>query len=230
LVGRRAIVTAGPTHEPIDPVRYIANRSSGRQGYEIARALADRGAHVTLVSGPVRLADPKDPVSGRLDVVRVETAREMLAAVEAALPADIAVFVAAVADWRVAEAAPSKMKKGDAGPPSLALVPNPDILATIAKGAQRPRLVVGFAAETDDVLAHAEAKLAAKGADWIVANDVSEASGVEGGVMGGTRNQIVVLRRGADGVSIARHPEMDKAEVARLLGQAIAETFEGDTR
>ncbi len=220
LAGRHAIVTAGPTHEPIDPVRYIANRSSGRQGFEIALALANRGAEVTLVSGPVHFPDPQG-----VRVVRVETAREMLAAVEAALPADFAVFAAAVADWRSVDIATSKMKKvGDDAPAPLALVRNPDILATVAKGPNRPRLVIGFAAETDDVLAHAEAKLAQKGADWIVANDVSEASGVEGGVMGGLRNRIILLKRTADGGSTGlAFSEMEKWEVALHLGSQIAE-------
>ncbi len=223
LAGRRAIVTAGPTHEPIDPVRYIANRSSGRQGYEIARELAERGADVTLVSGPVHLSDPAG-----VRVVRVETAREMLAAVEAALPADIAVFAAAVADWRSREIASSKMKKvADHAPAPLELVRNPDILATIAKSPNRPRLVVGFAAETDDVLAHAKAKLERKGADWIVANDVSEASGVAGGVMGGPRNRIVLLKRTLEGGSTSvAFPEMEKSEVALHLGSQIAEALE----
>ena len=166
LAGRHALVTAGPTHEPIDPVRYIANRSSGRQGFAIAAALAEAGARVTLVAGPVTLPTPAGVT--RIDV---ETAREMAAAVDAALPADVAVMVAAVADWHVAPAA-GKVKKSDA-PPTLTLVENPDILAGLARGAQRPRLVIGFAAETDSLLEHAAAKRVRKGADWIVANDVS---------------------------------------------------------
>ncbi|WP_242097003.1 bifunctional phosphopantothenoylcysteine decarboxylase/phosphopantothenate--cysteine ligase CoaBC [Sphingomonas sp. CROZ-RG-20F-R02-07] len=166
LAGRHALVTAGPTHEPIDPVRYIANRSSGRQGFAIAAALAEAGARVTLVAGPVTLPTPAGVT--RIDV---ETAREMAAAVDAALPADMAVMVAAVADWHVVPAA-GKVKKSDA-PPTLTLVENPDILAGLARGAQRPRLVIGFAAETDSLLEHAAAKRVRKGADWIVANDVS---------------------------------------------------------
>ena len=166
LAGRHALVTSGPTHEPIDPVRYLANRSSGRQGHAIAAALAGLGARVTLVSGPVALADPPG-----VAVRRVETAEQMLAACTAALPADVAVCAAAVADWRMAEASGSKLKKAPgAPPPTLALVPNPDILATLAAaGPARPRLVIGFAAETDDMLEHAQAKRARKGCDWIVA-------------------------------------------------------------
>ena len=163
LAGRHALVTAGPTHEPIDPVRYLANRSSGRQGFAIAGALAALGARVTLVAGPVALPTPTG-----VDRVDVGTARAMASAVEAALPADVAVMVAAVADWQV-EAAPSKLKKGD-GPPTLTLLPNPDILAMLGRSPRRPRLLVGFAAETDDVLIHATAKRSAKNADWIVAN------------------------------------------------------------
>ncbi|MEX6506255.1 bifunctional phosphopantothenoylcysteine decarboxylase/phosphopantothenate--cysteine ligase CoaBC [Jiella sp. M17.18] len=217
LAGRRAIVTSGPTHEPIDPVRYIANRSSGRQGHAIAAALAALGAEVTLVSGPVSIPDPAG-VAAR----HVETAREMLAAVEAALPADIAVFVAAVADWRVAAASEAKIKKGDAGPPSLPLAENPDILATIGHAPNRPRLVVGFAAETDNLLQHAAAKLERKGADAIVANDVSAA----GGVMGGTANTVHILTR--EGVE--DWPQMDKTEVARRLAAWIAARLDAAER
>ncbi|OYW34228.1 MAG: bifunctional phosphopantothenoylcysteine decarboxylase/phosphopantothenate synthase, partial [Azorhizobium sp. 12-66-6] len=177
LKGRRILITSGPTHEPIDPVRYIANRSSGKQGHAIAAAAAAAGAEVVLISGPVALADPRG-----VRMVKVESAREMLAAVEENLPVDAAVFAAAVADWRVADAAGQKIKKGGAGAPELDLVENPDILATIAKhGTLRPRLVVGFAAETQNVVPHAQAKLARKGCDWIVANDVSPETGIMGG-------------------------------------------------
>lgn len=210
LQGRHAIVTAGPTHEPIDPVRYIANRSSGKQGFAIAEALAELGARVTLIAGPVRLATP----SG-VDRVDVETAREMAAAVEAALPADIAVMVAAVADWRV-DAAASKLKKQGGGPPSLTLIENPDILAELARSPRRPRLVIGFAAETDNVVRHAEAKRARKEADWIVANDVS------GDVMGGAENKVHLVT--ADGVE--HWPQAPKSEIARRLAGRIAAALE----
>ncbi len=207
LRGRHVVVTAGPTHEPIDPVRYLANRSSGTQGFAIAGALAALGARVTLVAGPVGLATPAGVA--RVDVT---TAREMAQAVEAALPADAAVMVAAVADWGVA-ASGRKLKKGDGGPPVLKLVENPDILARLSCHARRPALVVGFAAETDDVLAHARAKLERKGCDLIVANDVS------GGVMGGATNAVHLVS--ADGVE--SWPEAPKAEVARRLAGRIAE-------
>jgi phosphopantothenoylcysteine decarboxylase / phosphopantothenate---cysteine ligase len=208
LSGSHLIVTAGPTHEPIDPVRYLANRSSGKQGFAIAGALATLGARVTLVAGPVTLATPAGVT--RVDV---ETALEMAAAVEAALPADGAVLVAAVADWRVAAAAQKLKKQG--GTPALQLVENPDILASLARHERRPRLVVGFAAETERVIEHAQAKLARKGADWIVANDVS------GTVMGGEANAVHLVR--ADGVE--SWPEAPKAEVARLLAARIAEAL-----
>lgn len=209
LAGRHALVTSGPTHEAIDPVRYIANRSSGRQGHAIAAALAALGARVTLVSGPVAIADPPG-----VTVRRVESARDMLAACEAALPADIAVCAAAVADWRPATDLGQKIKKvkGQA-PPPLALAENPDILATLARpGPQRPALVVGFAAETNNVIAHAEAKRARKGCDWIVANDVS------GDVMGGAENTVHIVT--AEGVE--DWPRMRKEEVARRLAARIA--------
>jgi phosphopantothenoylcysteine decarboxylase/phosphopantothenate--cysteine ligase len=212
LAARHAIVTSGPTHEAIDPVRYIANRSSGRQGHAIAAALAGLGARVTLVSGPVTLPDPPG-----VAVRRVESARDMLAACEVALPADIAVCAAAVADWRPAHDHGRKIKKvpGEA-PPPLALAENPDILATLSKpGPQRPRLVVGFAAETNDVIAHAEAKRARKGCDWIVANDVS------GDVMGGAENAVHIVT--AEGVE--DWPRMAKDEVARRLAARIAAVF-----
>lgn len=210
LSGRRVLVTAGPTHEPIDPVRYIANRSSGKQGYAIAAAAAAAGAEVTLVSGPVGMPDPVG-----VKTVRVESARDMLAGVEAALPADVAVFAAAVADWRVDGAAESKLKKEGKGPPRLALVENPDILATIARRKTgRPPLVIGFAAETDHVVEYATAKRERKGCDWIVANDVS----AESGVMGGDRNTVHLITR--DGVD--SWPTLSKEAVAQQLVERIA--------
>jgi len=213
LKGKTAIVTSGPTHEPIDPVRYIANRSSGKQGHAIAGALARLGAEVTLVSGPVTIADPAD-----VNVVRVESAAEMLEAVTAALPADIAVFVAAVADWRVAAASGEKIKKKPGeGPAPLELTENPDILKTIGHHENRPHLVVGFAAETDDVISNAQAKLARKGADFIVANDVSPATGI----MGGDRNRVRIVSQ--EGVE--DWPDLGKAEVAERLAARIAEAF-----
>jgi phosphopantothenoylcysteine decarboxylase/phosphopantothenate--cysteine ligase len=209
LAGRHALVTAGPTHEPIDAVRYIANRSSGRQGFAIAASLAALGARVTLVSGPVGLADPPG-----VGVRRVESAAEMLSACLDALPADIAVCAAAVADWRVAAPASNKMKTS-AGPPVLDLVANPDILATLsAPGARRPGLVVGFAAETDAVCEHAAAKRIAKGCDWIVANDV----GAHTGVMGGARNQVHIF----DATGEESWPDLPKEEVAARLAARIA--------
>jgi phosphopantothenoylcysteine decarboxylase/phosphopantothenate--cysteine ligase len=210
LAGRRVLVTSGPTHEPIDPVRYIANRSSGKQGHAIARAAAEAGAAVTLVSGPVAIPDPPG-----VRVVRVESAREMLAAVEAALPADIGVFAAAVADWRTAGEANQKMKKDGGALPQLSLVENPDILATIAHRSDgRPALVVGFAAETSNVIAYAQAKLARKGCDLIVANDVSPS----GGVMGGDRNTVHLVTK----AGVETWPTLDKDEVARRLVAHLA--------
>ena len=208
LAGRHALVTAGPTAEPLDPVRLLTNRSSGKQGYAIAQALAALGARVTLVSGPTAL-----PAPAGVTRVDVETARQMLTACEAALPADIAVCVAAVADWRPAEEAASKVKKGPAGPPILSLVENPDILATLSKGPRRPTLVVGFAAETDAVEANAEAKLARKGCDWIIANDVSV-----DGVMGGDENAVAIFSAGG----VERWERAPKAEVARRLAVRMA--------
>ena len=217
LAGAHAIVTSGPTHEPIDPVRYIANRSSGKQGHAIAAALARLGARVTLVSGPVSIPDPKG-----VETVHVETARQMQAAVEAALPADIAVMVAAVADWRTAGEATQKMKKeGSERPPLLELTENPDILKGLGHHARRPRLVVGFAAETNDVEKHARGKLERKRADWIVANDVSP----EGGVMGGDRNAVRIVTR--DGVEA--WPDMPKDEVAAQLSRRIADWYATNT-
>ena len=216
LAGRKIIVTSGPTHEPIDPVRYIANRSSGKQGHALAGALAKLGADVHLVSGPVTIADP----SG-VTTVHVETARQMQAAVEGLLPADAAVFVAAVADWRTANSAGEKIKKvAGEGPPALQMVENPDILAGVGHHAKRPRLVVGFAAETQNIQKNAEAKLSKKGADFIVANDVSHDSGVgPAGVMGGDRNRVRIVSKSG----IEEWPELTKAEVASRLAVLIAE-------
>jgi phosphopantothenoylcysteine decarboxylase/phosphopantothenate--cysteine ligase len=210
LAGKRVVITSGPTHEPIDPVRYIANRSSGKQGHAIARAVSAAGAETILVSGPVGVPDPPG-----VKVVKVESAREMLDAVERALPADIGIFAAAVADWRVAEAAAQKMKKGGAKVPTLSLVENPDILATVARRkANRPKLVIGFAAETDNVVDYARAKLAQKGCDWILANDVSP----ETGVMGGDRNTVHLVTAS----SVEHWPTQTKDEVARTLIERIA--------
>ena len=211
LAGRHVLVTAGPTYEPIDPVRYIANRSSGKQGYAIAEALAELGARVTLVSGPVSLATPAG-----VHRVDVESAREMAAAVEAALPADVAVMVAAVADWRAEAAAGQKIKKDRSGAaPTLTLAENPDILAGLAASERRPRLLIGFAAETEKVVDHAVAKRARKDADWIVANDVS------GDVMGGDSNSIHVVTR--DGVE--SWETLPKTQVAHRLAARIADEF-----
>ncbi|MGM4912815.1 bifunctional phosphopantothenoylcysteine decarboxylase/phosphopantothenate--cysteine ligase CoaBC [Rhizobium sp. 768_B6_N1_8] len=211
LAGKKAIVTSGPTHEPIDPVRYIANRSSGRQGHAIAAALARLGADVTLVSGPVTIPDPAG-----VRMVHVERAEEMRDAVLAALPADVAVMVAAVADWRVASAADQKLKKHPGESiPTLALTENPDILKTVGHHTTRPKLVIGFAAETQDVEANAKLKLERKGADVIVANDVSPSTGI----MGGTRNSVKLIRR--DGIE--QWPDLSKDEVAERLTAMIAE-------
>ncbi|MGB2176296.1 MAG: bifunctional phosphopantothenoylcysteine decarboxylase/phosphopantothenate--cysteine ligase CoaBC [Hyphomonas sp.] len=215
LEGTHCVVTAGPTREPLDPVRFLSNHSSGRQGYAIAGALAAEGARVTLVSGPVALEAPRG-----VDLVKVETARQMLKAVEEALPADVFVSVAAVADWRPARAATKKLKIKGAGSatPSMELAENPDILRTISnKRKHRPSLVIGFAAETNDVEDHAAAKLKRKGCDWIVANDVS------GDVMGGTENEIALVTQGG----IDRWPRMGKDAVARRLAQKIAEALDG---
>ena len=219
LAGRHVLVTSGPTHEPIDPVRYLANRSSGRQGHAVAAAAAQAGARVTLVSGPVAIPDPEG-----VAVVRVESAREMLAAVEAALPADLAIFAAAVGDWRPAETRAGKIKKDGSLPAPLALVENPDILATIAgRSAGRPPLVVGFAAETDDVIDNARNKIARKGCDLIVANDVS----AEGGVMGGLENTVhLVAREGG----VETWPKLGKEEVGRRLVARFAELLAGRLR
>jgi len=217
LAGKRVIVTSGPTHEPIDPVRYIANRSSGKQGHAIATALARLGADVQLVAGPVTIPDPAG-----VTVTRVETARQMRDAVESRLPADAAIFAAAVADWRAATEAGEKMKKeGGKGPSSLPLTENPDILAGVGKHESlRPGLVIGFAAETEKLVEHGSAKLERKGADFIVANDVSPDSGIGGsGVMGGDRNRITLLSP----VGGEEWPEMSKDEVAAKLAALVAE-------
>jgi phosphopantothenoylcysteine decarboxylase/phosphopantothenate--cysteine ligase len=205
LSGKHILVTAGPTHEPIDPVRVIANRSSGRQGFAIAAAAAEMGARVTLVAGPVALATPP-----RVERVDVETAEQMADGVMASLPADAAILVAAVADWRVVPA-PAKLKKGD-GPPQLEFLPTRDILAELAASTQRPGLLVGFAAETERVVENALAKRAAKDADWIVANDVS------GDVMGGHRNRVHLVTA----AGVEDWPEGSKVEVARRLVAQIA--------
>ena len=222
LAGRRVLITAGPTHEAIDPVRYIANRSSGKQGFAIAAAAQAAGADVTLVSGPVELRDPAG-----VTVIRVESARDMLHRVEAALPADIAIFAAAVADWRVANEGEQKLKKTSAGMPPLQLVENPDILATISKLKDgRPPLVIGFAAETEHLIDNAKAKIARKGCDWIVANDVSPATGV----MGGDRNTVHLLTRdGADEIKVDSWPVMTKEQVAAELVAKIAKKVEQDS-
>lgn len=215
LKGRRILVTSGPTHEPIDPVRYIANRSSGKQGHAIAAAAQAAGAEVVLVAGPVEVPDPRG-----VRVIHVESAREMIAAVEENLPVDAAVFAAAVADWRVADAAEQKIKKGADGAPALHLVENPDILASIARHhTLRPRLVVGFAAETERVVAHAREKLARKGCDWIVANDVSPATGI----MGGDANTVHLVTAGG----VEDWPSASKTEVARHLVARIAAELAG---
>ena len=210
LAGKHILVTAGPTYEPIDPVRVIANRSSGRQGFAIAAAAAEAGARVTLVAGPVALETPADVI--RVDV---ETAEQMAEAVFAALPAEVAILVAAVADWRV-EPASTKLKKG-AGPPQLHFLPTRDILAELGKSPQRPRLLIGFAAETEQVVENAIAKRQTKGADWIVANDVS------GDVMGGCRNRVHLVT--SEGVE--DWPEAAKDEVARRLIARVTEAFSG---
>ncbi|WP_168377305.1 bifunctional phosphopantothenoylcysteine decarboxylase/phosphopantothenate--cysteine ligase CoaBC [Sphingomonas sp. Leaf343] len=208
LAGKHILVTAGPTHEPIDPVRYIANRSSGRQGFAIAAALASRGARVTLVAGPVSLTTPAG-----VDRVDVQSALDMAAAVDAALPVDAAVMVAAVADWRV-EAIPQKVKKGTA-PPTLTLVENPDILATLASSSRRPALLIGFAAETENVVDHAIAKRSRKGCDWLVANDVS------GDVFGGGENTVHLVTD----AGVESWTRLPKEEVAARLADRIAETL-----
>jgi phosphopantothenoylcysteine decarboxylase/phosphopantothenate--cysteine ligase len=213
LTGVKALVTAGPTHDPLDPVRFISNRSSGKQGYAIAGALAEIGAETILVSGPVELAAP-----ARVKLVRVETAQQMLAACESALPAAVAVCTAAVADWRPDSVASQKMKKRtDSSPPIIALTQNPDILATLSHATPRPTLVVGFAAETENVVAYAQSKLTHKGCDWIVANDVSPGTAI----MGGNQNRVHLVTD--DGIE--DWPLLDKTEVARRLAARIADTL-----
>ncbi len=218
LAGKRVLVTSGPTAEPIDPVRFIANRSSGKQGHAIATAAAAAGAEVVLVQGPVNLPDPPG-----VDVVKIETARQMLEAAERALPADVAIFAAAVADWRTEEADTHKIKKQQGRIPTLKLVENPDILATIAhRKSGRPPLVIGFAAETDDVIANAKTKLAKKGCDWILANDVSPQTGI----MGGDANTVHLITAGG----VEDWPTQSKEEVARRLVDRIASTLGGAKR
>ncbi|MBS0238842.1 MAG: bifunctional phosphopantothenoylcysteine decarboxylase/phosphopantothenate--cysteine ligase CoaBC [Proteobacteria bacterium] len=212
LEGRHVLITSGPTHEPIDPIRYLANRSSGKQGFELAAAAADLGARVTLVTGPVSLAEPRG-----VRIVRVKTAAEMLEAVKAALPADIAVFAAAVADWRVETIQTEKIKKSEkARAPTLKLTENPDILKIVARqGPERPRLVIGFAAETQNVIDYAKSKLKSKNADWIVANDVSPSTGV----MGGENNTVHLITQSG----VESWPEMSKVKVARKIMERAAE-------
>ncbi len=218
LSGQRVLVTSGPTSEPIDPVRFIANRSSGKQGHAIAAAAAAAGADVVLVSGPVNVPDPAG-----VAVVKVETARQMLDAVEKSLPADAAIFAAAVADWRSAEPSTTKIKKQQGRAPALKLVENPDILSTIAhRKSGRPRLVIGFAAETDHIIANAKTKLAKKGCDWILANDVSPATGV----MGGDSNTIHLITLSG----VESWPPQTKDDVARMLVARIAAELAGDKR
>jgi phosphopantothenoylcysteine decarboxylase/phosphopantothenate--cysteine ligase len=216
LKGKRVLVTSGPTHEPIDPVRYIANRSSGKQGHAIAAAAGEAGAEVTLISGPVALPDPPG-----VNTVHVESARDMLRAVERALPADVAIFAAAVADWRVDNAGKQKIKKAPGqATPAFVLTENPDILSTIAhRKTQRPKLVIGFAAETENVVGNAKAKLARKGCDWILANDVSPATGI----MGGDRNTIALVTA----AGVESWPPQSKDEVAAMLVTRIATALAG---
>jgi phosphopantothenoylcysteine decarboxylase/phosphopantothenate--cysteine ligase len=218
LTGQRVLVTSGPTSEPIDPVRFIANRSSGKQGHAIAAAAAAAGADVVLISGPVNLPDPPG-----MTVTKIETARQMLEAVEKALPTDVAIFAAAVADWRTERPSDSKIKKQQGQTPTLKLVENPDILSTIAhRKTGRPRLVIGFAAETDDVIANAKAKLARKGCDWILANDVSPGTGI----MGGDANTIHLISSGG----VEDWPPQSKDDVARMLVERVGAALEGSKR
>jgi phosphopantothenoylcysteine decarboxylase/phosphopantothenate--cysteine ligase len=212
LKGKHVLVTSGPTHEPIDPVRYIANRSSGAQGAAIAQALLGLGAKVTFVTGPADVAAPMG-----VDLIEVQTAAQMQAAVKAALPADAAVFAAAVADWRMANAVDEKIKKDGNGLPVLEFAENPDILATVCAGKQKPKLVVGFAAETQDVIENATAKRKRKGCDWIVANDVSPSTGI----MGGSENDVTLISK--DGAE--DWPRMGKDQVAQRLAEKIAEAL-----
>lgn len=219
LAGKHVVVTAGPTHEPIDPVRYIANRSSGKQGYALAKAAYEAGARVTLISGPTKLDAPKG-----VERVDVQTADEMLGATQAALPADIGIFAAAVADWGVADPSEGKIKKNGSGAPALKLVENPDILKTIAMGANRPRLVMGFAAETTDMEKHGADKLVRKNANYIVANNVAPPKGKAlGGVMGGDANTVTLLTRSGS----EPWPTMSKHDVAKKLIARLAEDLAG---
>jgi phosphopantothenoylcysteine decarboxylase/phosphopantothenate--cysteine ligase len=216
LSGRRALVTSGPTREPIDPVRYISNHSSGKQGHAIAAALAALGAETVLVSGPTN-----EPTPPGVKLIPVETASEMLAASEAALPLDVAIMAAAVSDWRIASASAQKLKKNGKGPPNLRLLENPDILATIAgRSNDRPALVIGFAAETENVIANARSKRQRKGCDWIVANDVSPGTGT----FGGERNTVHLV----DGDTVEDWPAMTKREVAERLAERIAAALSPD--
>lgn len=210
LKGKHILITAGPTREPIDPVRFLSNHSSGKQGYAIATACADLGANVTLVSGPVALAAPVN-----VNTIQVETARKMMSACEKALPADVFISVAAVADWRPSARSGKKIKKGGQGLPPLALEENPDILATLSRHKKRPGLVIGFAAETNDVVAHAQAKLKKKSCDWIIANDVS------GDVMGGDDNQMILISK----TGVEKWPKESKQKAARRLADKILETL-----
>lgn len=210
LAGRRVVITAGPTREPIDPVRFISNHSSGKQGYAIAEAAAELGAETVLISGPVSLVAPTG-----VKLIRIETARDMLAACEKEMPADVAIFTAAVADWRVETQAREKLKKTEAGPPSLVLAENPDILASISRSRARPRIVVGFAAETEKITEHAVQKLKRKGCDIIVANDVSQATGV----FGGDHNTVHLVTPN----DIESWPEMSKQDVGRKLMDRLAQ-------
>lgn len=214
LAGKRVLVTSGPTQEPIDPVRYLSNRSSGKQGHAVARAAAQAGAEVVLISGPVDLPDPTG-----VNTVHVQTASEMLAAAEKALPVDVAIFAAAVSDWRAVTAAPEKLKKVNGAPARLELVENPDVLATIAHHKKRPRLVVGFAAETEKLIDRARAKLESKGCDWIVANDVSS----ETGVFGGAQNTVHLVTRNG----VESWPTQSKHAVAASLVRRISDTLRG---
>lgn len=223
LADRHVMITAGPTHEPIDPVRYIANRSSGKQGYALAKAAYDAGARVTLISGPTNLDAPKG-----VDLVKVQTAKEMLAASQSALPADIGIFAAAVADWGAADPAQGKIKKDGSGPLTLKLVENPDVLKTIAMGAKRPRLVMGFAAETQDMEKHGSDKLVRKNANYIVANNVAPPKGqagetLLGGVMGGDANTVTLLTRSGS----EPWPTMSKLDVAKKLIARLADDLAG---
>ena len=217
LAGRKVVITAGPTREPIDPVRFISNHSSGKQGYAIAAAAAELGAETVLISGPVSL-----PIPPGVQMIPVETAEQMLAACQGELPADIAIFTAAVADWRVATEAAQKLKKDGAGPPSLTLAENPDILATIGRHAKRPGIVVGFAAETEKLAEHAAQKLKKKACDLILANDVSRDSGV----FGGDRNTVHLVSHSG----VESWPEMSKAEVASRLMDRLAQMLSSDNK